>query len=215
MMLSKLKARVRQCQLMLSNLLHNKQYSQNWGGAFSENTQMLRLNNLQLVLEIGCFEGLTSNYIVDKLLVANMGKLICVDPLSDTYLGSDPSKKKLPYFSQQFDRFVFNTAKNASHIKLIRKTSSDSFLELLPQYQDAFDLIFIDGDHRATVVYDDAIHSFELCKKAGIIIFDDYTEGGDYLGDESTKHGVDKFLANFAGKYDLLLKNSQVAIRKL
>ena len=214
-MLAKLKARIRQCQLMLSNLRHNKKYSQNWGGAFSENTQALHLKNLHLVLEIGCFEGLTSNYIVDKLLDAKTGRLICVDPLSDAYLGSDPSKKKLPYFDKQFDRFVFNTKQNSSQIELIRKASSESFADLLPNYKNAFDLIFIDGDHRASVVYNDAIHSFELCKKGGIILFDDYTDGGDYLGDESTKHGVDKFLSNFSGKYELLLKNSQVAIRKL
>jgi predicted O-methyltransferase YrrM len=213
-MLTKFKARVRQCQLILSNLLHKKNYSQNWGSAFLENTQALHLKNLHLVLEIGCFEGLTSNYIVDQLLEAKTGKLICVDPLSDAYLGSDPSKKKLPYFSQQFDRFIFNTKQNSSQIKLIRKTSSEGFTDLLPTYKNAFDLIYIDGDHRASVVYNDAINCFELCKKDGIMIFDDYTGGGDYLGAESTKHGVDEFISNYSGKYELLLKNSQVALRK-
>ncbi len=213
-MVTKLKALVLQFQLIISNLLRNKKYSQNWGGSFLKNTQTLKLKNLSLVLEIGCFEGLTSNYIVDHILDKKTGKLICVDPLSDSYLGSDPSKKILPYFNKQYDRFVFNTKQNASQIELIRKASSEGFADLLPTYKNAFDLIFIDGDHRASVVYDDATHCFELCKKDGILIFDDYTDGGDYLGEESTKHGVDQFLSVYSGKYELLLKNSQVALRK-
>ena len=213
-MLAKLKARIRKYQLILINLRYHKKYSQNWGGAFAANAQALRLNNLNLVLEIGCFEGLTSNYIVDKLLDEKTGKLICIDPLSDAYLGSDPSKKILPYFNKQYDRFVFNTQKNASQIKLIRKTSSEGFADLFPTYKNTFDLIFIDGDHRASVVYSDAVNSFELCKKGGIMLFDDYTDGGDYLGEESTKHGVDQFLATYSGMYELLLKNNQVALRK-
>lgn len=200
--------------LSLLNFFKNKQYSQNWSKPFIKNVQTLKLRNLSLVLEIGCFEGQTSNYIVTQILEKDKGKLICVDPLSDEYLGSNPLKKRLPYFYKQFDRFIFNTKKNTHKIELIRKTSSESFEELLPKYKNAFDLIYIDGDHRASVVFNDAIHAFELCKKDGVILFDDYDGGGDYLGEESTKYGVDEFLLTFLGKYEILLKNSQVALRK-
>ena len=47
-----------------------------------------------------------------------------------------------------------------------------------------------------------------------MLIFDDYTEGGNYLGDEATRYGVDEFLLKFVGKYEILFKNSQVALRK-
>jgi hypothetical protein len=60
-------------------------YTREWNHEFVKNTKSINLNNQNLCLEIGSFEGLTSNYIVDNILSAN-GKLICVDPLTDNYL---------------------------------------------------------------------------------------------------------------------------------
>lgn len=209
-----MKKTIKNLLLILVNFFSNKNYSQNWSKQFIKNTKILDLRNLSLVLEIGCFEGLTSNYIVEKLLDKKNGKLVCVDPLSDEYLGSNPLKKRLPYFYKQFDRFIFNTKRSRNKIELMRVKSSESYKELLQNYKNAFDLIYIDGDHRASVVYNDAVNCFELCKNNGVLIFDDYTEGGDYLGEEATRHGVDKFLLKFIGKYEILFKNSQVALRK-
>ena len=65
-------------------------YTHNWNSEFKSNTN--NLGKFNLCLEIGCFEGLTSNYICDRLLNHN-GKLICVDPLTDNYLNTDLSEK--------------------------------------------------------------------------------------------------------------------------
>ena len=209
-----MKKELKKMFLVLLNFFSNKNYTQNWSKPFIKNTKTLNLRNLSLVLEIGCFEGLTSNYIVEKILDKKNGRLVCVDPLSDEYLGSNPLKKRLPYFYKQFDRFTLNTKRNSNKIELIRKKSSESYKDLLQNYRNSFDLIYIDGDHRASVVYNDAVNCFELCKNNGVLIFDDYTEGGNYLGDEATRYGVDEFLLKFVGEYEILFKNSQVALRK-
>ena len=61
-----------------------KNYKQpNWNSHFKKNTK--NISNCNLCLEIGAFEGLTSNYIVDNLL-SKEGKLICLDLLENQYL---------------------------------------------------------------------------------------------------------------------------------
>lgn len=167
-------------------------------------------------MEIGSFEGLTSNYIVDNLLSEN-GKLICVDPLTDVYLNDKLSEideiknnTDFIYFNDQYNRFYNNVSEHleSNKISLIRELSVDIFPELIKKYQYKFDFIYIDGDHRPEGVYIDSINSFELCKEHGFILFDDYLWG-------DTGIGIDKFLNEYSGKYDLLVKDYQVLIKKL
>jgi len=89
------------------------EYTHNWNQEFKNNTH--GINNLSLCLEIGCFEGLTSNYIIDNILNEN-GKLICVDPLTDNYLNTELNDTDVvnndtiyKYFNNQYDRFINNT----------------------------------------------------------------------------------------------------------
>lgn len=197
-------------------------YTRHWNSEFINTTNHLNISKkIDMCLEIGCFEGLTSNYIVENLL-KNDGKLICVDPLTDQYLNidlkeSDVSLNKTDwsYFKNQYERFTENTNQylNSGKIKLYRNISSEIYTELIDKYENSFDLIYIDGDHRATYVYIDAVNCFKLCKSNGIIIFDDYT-WGDFLGEERTKNGVDKFLSEYSGQYQTIMNGYQNVIRK-
>jgi predicted O-methyltransferase YrrM len=196
-------------------------YTRNWNNAFIENIKVSGLNNLNLCLEIGCFEGLTSNYIADHLLKPE-GKLICIDPLADNYLVENLSEKDIDnnknewkYFKGQYERFIENTKLNIENkkIELYRELSSDSFPKLKKIYLNQFDFIYIDGDHRDFAVYFDAINSFELCKKDGYILFDDYL-WEDSLNYKITKDGIDKFLKEYKDKIEIVFSNYQLMIRK-
>ena len=78
-------------------------YTQNWNGEFQKNTIFIDRNSLMNVIEIGVFEALTSNYIVDNLLASN-GNLICIDPLDPNYeLDNDNN-----LFNGQYERFIEN-----------------------------------------------------------------------------------------------------------
>jgi len=193
-----------------------KNFTQNWNQEFIKNTNQFLNEKFDFCLEIGSFEGLTSNYIVDNLLSEN-GKLICVDPLTDVYLNDKLSEideiknnTDFIYFKDQYNRFYNNVSEHleSNKISLIRELSVDIFPELIKKYQNKFDFIYIDGDHRPEGVYIDAINSFELCKEQGFILFDDYLWG-------DTGIGIDKFLNEYSGKYDLLVKDYQVLIKKL
>jgi predicted O-methyltransferase YrrM len=167
-------------------------------------------------LEIGSFEGLTSNYIVDNIL-SNNGKLICIDPLTDTYLNDNltdfdisRNNNEFIYFKDQYTRFNNNVNEHltSGKIELVRELSVNVFPEFINKYKDKFDFIYIDGDHRPDGVYIDGINSFKICKKDGFILFDDYQWG-------DTSVGIDKFLNEYKGKYKLHIKEYQVLIQKI
>ena len=69
-------------------------YTQDWTYNFIENTKLHNIKNLDMCLEIGVFEGLTSNYICDNIL-SQKGKLICIDPLLDQYLVDNLSESNV------------------------------------------------------------------------------------------------------------------------
>lgn len=180
-----------------------------WNSEFIKNTQ--GLGKFELVLEIGCFEGLTTNYICENLLTKS-GRIICVDPLEDVYLTENLSKEdidrneSLQYFKGQYERFVKNTIGNP--VELVRKKSSDAF-SYINQY--CFDFAYIDGDHREEAVYQDGKNVFPLIKMDGYILFDDYE------WDEGTKMGIDRFINEYSihKRIRVLIKDYQVLIQKI
>ncbi len=175
-------------------------YTQNWNGEFIKNTSFLDRHSLTNVLEIGCYEALTSNYIVNNLLTHD-GTLVCVDPLEDNYqLDSDPV-----VFKGQFDRFTENTAANKDRIWLIRKKSENVLSSLR---DNSMEFIYVDGHHTFNAVYFDGCESFRICKVGGYILFD------DYLWNLDVQKAIDNVLATNKN-YKLLLKLNQVLIQKL
>jgi hypothetical protein len=198
-------------------------YTHHWNSEFIKNVTQLNLSkSINLGIEIGCFEGLTSNYIVDNLLTPS-GKLICIDPLMDSYLNNNLSHEHKTdneihwtYFKNQYERFISNTksAINSNKLELYRHLSSEIFPKLLNAYSNKIDFIYVDGDHRAEYIYIDAINSFKLCKSGGIILFDDYGWKSSNPK-ENTKIGIDKFIYEYSNKCTVILKNYQLAVTKL
>lgn len=195
-----------------------KNYTKDWNKEFIRNTE--NIPKLDLCLEIGCFEGLTSNYIIENIL-SEVGKLICVDPLTDLYyndnLREDDINKntnEFVFFKNQYERFLNNTKEHIEVSKLIlyRDLSSNVYPQLITNYENQIDFIYIDGDHRASSVYHDAINCFRLCKKNGYILFDDYI-WGDINDNEYTKFGIDKFLEEYKSQIEILKVGYQVLLK--
>lgn len=178
-------------------------YTHNLGTEFQKNTAFLDRKSLMNVLEIGAYQGQTSNFIVDNLLLPG-GTLTCVDPLDPQYqLDNEPEM-----FKGQYERFIENTEANKDRIFLVRKKSED----VLHQFREnTYDLAFVDGHHRYNTVYYDGTECFKLVKVGGYILFD------DYLWNNATfevKRAIDKVLQENPN-YRLLLKLNQVLIQKL
>ena len=159
-------------------------------------------------LEIGTYEGRTSTWLLDNIPNCNM---TLVDP--------DPG----PYFHYNF-RWWFNS----KHLRWIEKYSYEA---LVNERGNQYDLIYIDGDHNASGVLEDAILSWRLLKIGGILLFDDYlmkidnpwfyimhaefqTHKEDGLTFQHPKEAINTFLEIFKGQYELIINNYQIGIKK-
>ena len=184
-----------------------KNYTQEWNTQFKKNVS--NLGKFNLCLEIGCFEGMTSNYIVENLL-EDGGSLICVDPLDDLYLKDISILNQTEnFFVGQYERFLENTKEYfGNKIYLFRDISTNVYNTLKTDFSNKFSFIYIDGDHRPETVYLDAMNCFELCSTDGYILFDDFKWKDTFLG-------IDKFLTEKKNLFVELIRNDQLLIKKL
>jgi len=145
-------------------------------------------------LEIGSYEGRSTCWLLEKL--PSDGKIVCIDPY--------------PNMSEVENCFWNNVREVMGKRQLIQcKTMSYLALSQLIQQKQEFDFIYIDGDHHPATTLADASMAWGLLRQGGVMLFDDYE-----YPHEPTKCGIDGFLMGFVGKYDLLLKNYQLAVVK-
>jgi predicted O-methyltransferase YrrM len=190
-----------------------KYYTKIWNDAFIRSVS--ELSNFNLCLEVGCFEGLTTNYIIDNLLNKD-GKIICVDPLTNVYLNNDLKETDIEinnidnFFEGQYERFTNNVREHIDSEKLIlyRDMSFNVYEKLKELYFNSIDFIYIDGDHRPESVYLDGVNCLDLCKPNGYILFDDYNW-------RDTHKGIDRFLNEHGDKLMIMKLDYQLLVKKL
>jgi FkbM family methyltransferase len=176
-----------------------RNYSEGWNSVFIENTK--ELGRFELVIEIGCMEGLTTKYICENLLEVG-GRVVAVDAFEDYYIKGDTEHGDM--FKQQYQRFLRNTKGLPIEI---RKGKSEIILPQLHQLRAGF--VYVDGDHRKMPVYSDCSWAFALTRIGGYILIDDY----DFWS-QDTKDGVDLFLNEFSGAYEVESNGYQILIKK-
>lgn len=125
-------------------------------------TPHLRQIDRPRILEIGVFEGRSTVWLLDNFPAAH---LTAIDPWAYTD-GAD---------EVTYERFMSNIRPYSDRVKVIRGKSQ--IARTFPEKE--FDLVYVDGDHRAAAVLHDAVIAFEILKPGGLIIFDDYL-GGDH-----------------------------------
>lgn len=157
-------------------------------------------------LEIGSYQGRSSVWLFENILTEPTCKLTCIDTFEGSVEHTEHQKSNL------FEIFNHNIREFSNRVHIIRGYSQ----QMLRRLEGEYDFIYIDGDHRASSVLEDAILSFSLLKKGGIMIFDDYEWGEPPRTDLNLpKQGIDAFLNVYSDKYEILLKAYQVVIRKL
>ena len=158
-------------------------------------------------LEIGSYQGMSSVWLLENILTDENSSITCIDTFEGSIEHHIYSKNEL---INLFDIFVHNVSTFKNKINIIRGKSQ----EVLKLLNESFDFIYIDGDHTAVSVIEDAILSFSLLKKGGIMIFDDYEwlVMNNYI--DNPKPAIDAFLEIYANKITLLYKDYQVIIKK-
>jgi hypothetical protein len=161
-------------------------------------------------LEVGCFEGRTTTWLLDHILINPKDKITCIDL----------------NFPEQFDQ---NILPHGDKVRVRTGTSSESLMTLLLEHE-LFDFIYIDADHNAFAVLRDLILAWDLLKKDGIMLMDDYLYTDFDISFYSNqkefflypnfvltppKKAIDVFLDIYKGQYDIFCNNYQMGIKKL
>jgi predicted O-methyltransferase YrrM len=159
------------------------------------------------ILEIGCYEGLSSLFFADNFIDNPKSSLTCVDP----FLHIDNNDHQTLLQNDEELNFDYNISncKNTDRIT-IHKTTSDVFFDN-NEGGDTYNLIYIDGCHEPDYIQRDMENSFRFLDKDGIMWMDDY--GGGNNG--SIEKTMDDFLVKYEGQYELIHTGYQLAIKKL
>jgi predicted O-methyltransferase YrrM len=159
----------------------------------------------KLFMEIGVFEGRSTCWLLQNGL-DEKGSIVCVDSFSGSleHTGVD--------FKAVEARFLLNTneAKKAEQkVSLLKNKSYHALAEMIGD-RKVFDFIYVDGSHAPADTLSDACMAWGMLKPQGVMLFDDYQ-----YPHEPTKIGIDAFLNGFAGQYEIIINNYQLAVKKL
>ena len=171
--------------------LDHKNFSQKW---FLNNFEIFTFflpkdKSLKFdYLEVGCYEGLSSFYVLSEYKFVNAFFL-------DIWDMPNPNSKTLSHnfgliekaFDQNLSGFNFKKIKNDSVISM-RKLLKENV---------HFDFIYIDGSHNGEDILSDAIEAFKILKVNGLMFFDDFLQHDDNRILQSYV-GIDKFLSLYS-----------------
>jgi predicted O-methyltransferase YrrM len=156
-------------------------------------------------LEVGLFEGRSALWMLEQVLTDPSARLTGVD------LFPDPVVK---------ERWLANLRKSG-HADRATTITGYSQVELRKLPLDTYDIIYIDGSHRAADVMADAVLAWGLLKEGGVMIFDDYAARGPMSWTEAPwppehtpRLAVDAFLTAHSGSLELLHKQYQAIVRR-
>tara|TARA_A100001388_G_C28690541_1_gene461107 strand:- start:333 stop:1022 length:690 start_codon:yes stop_codon:yes gene_type:complete len=153
-------------------------------------------------LEIGSFEGGSAIFVASKFKNA---EIYCVD----NWIKTEDGYSNLNFEDIEFN-FDFNI-QNYKNIKKIKKSSDDFFITNTLSY----DVIYVDGYHKADQVYKDCVNSWKNLNVSGIMICDDYIWNHYFQIENNPCFAINKFLRTIKNYKVLKVSNSQIFIKKI
>lgn len=140
-------------------------------------------------LEIGCFEGMASVWLLEHVLTDPSSRLTVID----TFEGSwEHEGYELSTLRQRFEE---NVSPWQDRVEVLQARSFDALCRLNTEHREPFDFIYVDGSHHAADVLSDAVLAWPLLRRGGLLCFDDYLwriEEDPPL--ETPKLGIDCFV---------------------
>ena len=131
----------------------------------------------------------------------------------DTWEGSQEDAHEQMDFRKVEAVYDSRHANNASVHKW--KMTSDSFFNDYEAEPEAYDFIYIDGDHTASQTAKDGLNALPFLKSGGIIAFDDYTWQSGKGAYYDPRAGIDAFHHICKEMVEIMVANSQVWFKKL
>jgi hypothetical protein len=161
-------------------------------------------------LEIGAFFGANICSILKTYARTEGSEVHCVDPwiaynMYPEYQGEGVMQNVYASFMKNMGQLPNS---DASKVHIHRGFSAD----ILPKFSDDyFDIIYIDGNHEASNVLEDAVLSHKRLKPGGWLIFDDLSP--NWPGVET---GLNSFMHAYKSHYDspVAIRGDQVFLHK-
>ncbi|MEI6631273.1 MAG: class I SAM-dependent methyltransferase, partial [bacterium] len=149
-------------------------------------------------LEIGAFEGRATIWMLENVFTHPTARVTCIDIFPhDT--------RKILLSNLAISGFT-------NKAKVITGKSQIALKTLAP---DSFDVIYIDGPHVARDVLVDAVLSWQLLKKDGLLIFDDYLyDAGTFPDELRAQVAIDAFITAYRNNLEVVVRNDLVIVRK-
>lgn len=205
---------------MYSYKLIDEKYSVDW---FSHNIptwdkiftdKQIKGKDSLKFLEIGCFEGRATNYLLENILTGNGCEIHVVDTFQGSLNESGMNWDSSYEFTDLYKTFSNNISKHKDRV-FIHAGESGKILK--KDFEDnSFDFIYIDGSHTAPDVLQDAILCHPLLKVGGIVIFDDlgWKDPNNPHPTNSPEMGITFFYNAYSLKYDFLFQGYQLGLIK-
>lgn len=147
-------------------------------------------------LEIGCFEGQATIWLLDNILTDPSSEIWVVDPLI------------VDWYGRRFER---NIKKYGQRVEVIQGYSQTVLRSW--RHNGFFDFAYIDGAHDAKSVLTDAVLVWPMMKDEGIVVFDDYEWAHEAEEWETARPAVDSFVRCFRPS-DAFPLDGQYVVRK-
>ena len=182
-------------------------YTQTWFIGSEIHKKLLNfvdISKKNTILEIGCFEGLSSVHFANNIMNNPSSSLTCVDPFLNVNNNDHKEFLENGISEKNFD-YNISICNNKEKIE-VKKITSDEFFKNNTKH---FNTIYIDGCHIGEFIKRDMENSFKFLEINGIMWMDDYSANNE------TKTTMDSFLEKYKGKYELIHKGYQLAIKKL
>ena len=195
---------------LAKDMVHNYQFTEDW---FSHNVPILKdvlaefvgRENVKM-LEIGSFQGRSTVWMLENILTHPSSTITCIDTFEGSIEHLDAQRKDL------WEIFKHNIEPFGGKVVVHRGSSHDKVREM--SNKPTFDIIYVDGDHTAPSVLQDAVLAFPLLKPGGVMVFDDYLWTGmpDVL--DRPKVAIDAFVHIFQKQLIIMATSYQFLIKK-
>lgn len=158
-------------------------------------------------LEIGSYEGLATCFLLWRL---PLSAVTCID----TFAGSIEHER-----TAELEALELRFESNVSLFDQVRirkiKGDSKSVLPDLLEEDTLFDLVYVDGSHRALDVIVDAALSWQLLERGGVLVFDDYNWNRFTEPLLRPAPAIDAFTTLAGEAAEVLFSGFQVGLRRL
>lgn len=187
---------------------------QNWERLFPE---FLKAHTIDSVLEVGCYEGRATTYLLDNFLKKDINYDVI-----DTFGGSleesgmENTGERLKKDDFIYQNFKHNISFHPEANFQIYKEVSQFQLPKLLEKNKTYDFIYIDASHRDDDTFVDAYFAHKLLNPGGMIIFDDFgwKDPKNPHVSNSPELGIHMFFTNYEELYTIVMKGYQIAAIK-